>query len=162
MTKTDRVREVAELVRKSFEEIGRNNTLGGYCGRAATQLWLECMKRGIEGVKIVEGAGHAFCMFTEANGYVFIADVTATQFHDSYPPIFITDFATAKRHLPTTGYHDFITMWNSAEEAFGAGSNLYGARMLWQEDRKIVEKNNSHAGLDEDMLELGIYMPVEN
>jgi hypothetical protein len=164
MKKSDQIRSVAEVIRKSFEEIDRAGggsfrNLGGYCGRASAQLWLECMKRGINGVKIAEGSGHAYCIFTEDNGSVRVADVTATQFAGDYPPIFIENFTYA--HQKSSVHHGLFNLWDSLEEAIQAGSNLYGARALWQQDREVVERFLSNAGLDEEMLELGIYMPAE-
>ncbi|MGW8177497.1 MAG: hypothetical protein ACWGQW_01705 [bacterium] len=75
----ERLKKVAEQVRKAYEEIAatenRNKNLCGYCCRASSQLLLAAQRHGIDGVEIVVGSGHVYNLYKGQ-----IVDVTATQF----------------------------------------------------------------------------------
>ena len=92
MRDLNKIKNIAKKIRKAFEEIEKKENdgfggygLGGYCVRAAAQLYLACKKAGIK-VKIVEGVGHAF---NEFDGYII--DITATQF-GKYPKVHIRKY----------------------------------------------------------------------
>ena len=99
MTKLEKVKSIARKVRRAFEEIEKEENyneaddfgfdLGGYCGRAAIQLFIACKKEGIE-INIEEGIGHAYNKFNN-----YIIDITATQF-GKYPRVYIKKYKGRK------------------------------------------------------------------
>lgn len=131
-----KVKFIAEKVRLAFEEISEkenygeasafNSDLGGYCGRAAIQLYLACKKAGIK-IKIFEGIGHAF---NEYDGYII--DITATQF-GKYPKIYI------KKH----GFQNGLEFYKKVRTHLSTKSL---AKSFWipqnkiDSDKKVVSK----------------------
>lgn len=99
----EKIKDIAKKIRKAFEEIERKEDyseaslwgfdLGGYCGRAAIQLYLACKKSGIK-IKIIEGIGHAY---NEYNGHII--DITATQF-GKYPKVHIRKYKCKPHYIP--------------------------------------------------------------
>lgn len=106
MTKLEKIKDIAIKVRKAFEEIEKKdygyrfldydgndyyikNNLGGYCGRAAIQLFLACRRKNID-IEIEEGVGHSYNKLGD-----YIIDITATQF-GKYPKVHIRKYKSRK------------------------------------------------------------------
>lgn len=135
-----KIRKIARLVRKAFEVIaktqGYHDNLGGLCGRAATQLFLECRRQGIS-IRLAATDGHAFCVYC---GYII--DVTATQFtHENFwwPKIVIQPIPEGFRpwyHNPRVVYRSVC----SAVKGTKKWGGLFGAGSYYREDRRVVKK----------------------
>jgi hypothetical protein len=126
-----KIRRIARYVRKAFDNIakaqGRSPNLGGFCGRSAAQMFLECRRKGIN-VQIANARGHAFCTYA---GHVI--DVTATQFG------VCQDVVIKPRSQVTRPYHQVIAQYNSVHKAMSnVIMGLYMTNTYKDEDRKIV------------------------
>lgn len=131
-----KVKLIAEKLRMAFEEISEkenygeasafNFDLGGYCGRAAIQLYLICKKAGIK-IKISEGIGHAF---NEYGGYII--DITATQF-GKYPKVYIKKYKS--RNIPE--FYQKVRMHLSTKSL---AKSLWIPQSKINSDEKIVSK----------------------
>lgn len=131
------IREIAEIVRAAFEQISPFPCLGGSCGRAAFQFFLEADRRGLEGVRLVKGSGHGFCKLADGR----IVDVTATQFNGlcDTPPDGYGSIVIGKLSEDPPGWHSEKCSWSSVEEFLAYEFPFFGARQHRDEDRQVVE-----------------------
>ena len=137
----DRVKLLAEKVRKAMEEIGKKQNyppdLGGLCGTASLHLHLAAERLGIKGIDICTGPGHVYCMYRH-----YVVDLTATQF-GAKDPVFIVDLLEIPKVMKdkSPGYWKQYGRYHSLQDLNERSTGWKPGSCLSEKDLEIVKKH---------------------